>query len=68
MQVEPTRLAGGRAVIRLSGVIRTRYALAVCIVCGHERFHGSARLRGRRPTSGETLNSFTLCGDLTTRR
>lgn len=68
MHVEPTGLAGGRPVIRLSGLISTRYALSVCIVCGHEHFYGSARPRGTCPTCGATLNSFTLYGDLTTRR
>ena len=47
----------------LTGLVRTHWMLAVCVVCGHERVHGERR-RARCPTCGATLNSFPLYRDL----
>jgi rubrerythrin len=47
----------------LGGLVRTRWMLALCVVCGHERVHGE-RSRATCPTCGATLNSFVLYRDL----
>ena len=52
---------------RLTGLVRTHWMLAVCVVCGHERVHGERR-RAICPTCGATLNSFALYRDLHARR
>lgn len=52
---------------RWTGLVRTHWMLAVCVVCGHERVHGERR-RAICPTCGATLNSFALYRDLHARR
>jgi rubrerythrin len=47
----------------LTGLVRTHWMLAVCVVCGHERVHGE-RHRASCPTCGAQLHSFSLYRDL----
>jgi predicted RNA-binding Zn-ribbon protein involved in translation (DUF1610 family) len=69
MHAEPSRSAGlSLATGRLSGLIRTRYALAVCIVCGHEHLYGLQRERATCPDCGTAVHTFSLYRDLAARR
>ena len=62
MQVQPnsTRTPGAPVY----GLIRTRYTLVVCVVCGHERIH-TTRQETSCPQCGATARrSFALFRDL----
>ena len=49
---------------RVDGLIRTRYTLVVCVVCGHERSH-TPRQQICCPACGASARrSFTLFRDL----
>ena len=49
----------------VDGLIRTRYTLVACVVCGHERIH-TPRHETSCPECGATAHrSFTLFHDLT---
>ena len=47
----------------LTGLVRTHWMLALCVVCGHQRVHGE-RHRPTCPGCGATLHSFALYRDL----
>jgi hypothetical protein len=48
----------------VEGLVRTRYTLVVCVVCGHERIH-SARQETSCPECGASARrSFALFRDL----
>ena len=67
MHAQRIRSAGPPAAGRLSGLIRTRYALAVCVVCGHEHVHGPQRACATCPDCGAAVHTFPLYRDLTAR-
>jgi rubrerythrin len=47
----------------LTGLVRTHWMLALCVVCGHERVHGE-RHYASCPSCGAALHSFALYRDL----
>jgi predicted RNA-binding Zn-ribbon protein involved in translation (DUF1610 family) len=69
MHAQANRLAGAPAAgFCPSGLISTRYALAVCVVCGHEHVHGPQRARATCPDCGATVHTFALYRDRQARR
>jgi hypothetical protein len=49
--------------VPVTGVIRTHWTLAVCVVCGHEQPRGE-RCRASCPACGAQLRMFALYRDL----
>ena len=48
----------------VDGLIRTRYTLVVCGVCGHERIHTPRQETSCPQCGASTRRSFTLFRDL----
>jgi hypothetical protein len=48
----------------VDGLIRTRYALVVCVVCGHERIHTPRHETSCPECGASARRSFTLFRDL----
>jgi hypothetical protein len=67
MHAQPSPSAGLLSVGRLSDRIRTRYALAVCTVYGHEHVDGCDWRRAMCPNCGATLYSLALYRNLAAR-
>jgi DNA-directed RNA polymerase subunit RPC12/RpoP len=70
MHAQANRSAGAPAAGCPSGLIRARYALAVCVVCGHEHVYGHPQ-RARAtscPDCGATVHTFALYRDRQARR
>ena len=58
MHPQPNAIGGPDAVV--DGLIRTRYTLVVCVVCGHERVH-TPRQEASCPECGASARrSFAL--------
>ena len=51
------------ASVPLAGLIRTHWALAVCVVCGHEQPRGE-NSRATCPGCGAQLRTFALYREL----
>ena len=51
------------AAMPLAGLIRTHWALAVCVVCGHEQPRGE-NSRATCPGCGAQLRTFALYREL----
>jgi len=65
MQVEPIRSAGAAGDERLSGLVRSRYSLVVCVVCAREDdVYECAQRRQMRAVCGATIRSFRLWREL----
>jgi rubrerythrin len=54
---------GAATSVPLAGLIRTHWALAVCVVCGHEQPRGE-NSRATCPGCGAQLRTFALYREL----
>jgi len=63
MQIQGNPTRAGEP--RVDGLIRTRYALVVCVMCGHERVHTPRHETSCPECGGSARRSFTLFRDLT---
>ena len=63
MQLQPNETRGAEAPV--DGLIRTRYTLDVCVVCGHERVHTPSQQISCPQCGGSAHRSFALFRDLT---
>ena len=68
MLAKPSPSVGVSPAQPVTGLICTRYATAVCVVCGHEHVHGPHRDRVTCPVCGATVHEFPLYRDLQVRR
>ena len=48
----------------VEGLVRTRYTLVVCVVCGHERIHTPRQETSCPECGASALRSFALFRDL----
>lgn len=48
----------------VDGLVRTRYTLVVCVVCGHERIHTPRQQTSCPDCGGSARRSFALFRDL----
>ena len=48
----------------VDGLIRTRYTLDVCVICGHERVHTPRQQTSCPECGGSARRSFALFRDL----
>jgi hypothetical protein len=48
----------------IDGLVRTRYTLVVCVVCGHERVHTALQETSCPECGGSASRSFALFRDL----
>ena len=48
----------------VNGLVRTRYTLAVCVVCGHERIHTPRNETSCPQCGASARRSFALFRDL----
>ncbi len=62
MQLQPSQPSAEQEV-RVDALVRTHWALAVCVVCGHEQIRGE-RSRASCPGCGAQLRMFPLFRDL----
>jgi hypothetical protein len=58
------RNAIGAETAPVDGLVRTRYTLVVCVVCGHERIHTPRNETSCRQCGGSARRSFALFRDL----
>jgi hypothetical protein len=58
------RNAGDAERAPVDGLIRTRYTLEVCVVCGHERVHTPAHPTSCPECGASARRSFSLYRDL----
>jgi rRNA maturation protein Nop10 len=62
MQSQPNATCAYKAFV--DGLIRTRYTLDVCVVCGHERVHTPRQETSCPHCGGSARRSFALFRDL----
>ena len=62
MQPQPNATCDREAPV--DGLVRTRYTLVVCIVCGHERIHTARRETSCPECGASSRRSFALFRDL----
>ena len=62
MQSQPNATCAEMASV--DGLIRTRYTLDVCVVCGHERVHTPRGETSCPECGGSARRSFALFRDL----
>lgn len=62
MQVQPNVIDAHQAPV--DGLIRTRYTLVVCVVCGHECIHSPGQQTSCPGCGASARRSFALFRDL----
>lgn len=63
MQVQPNETPAAQAPV--AGLVRTRYMLNVCVVCGHERVQTPSQQITCLQCGGSAHRSFAMFRDLT---
>lgn len=61
--MQPQANAGNALEAPVEGLLRTRYTLMVCVVCGHERVHTPRQETSCPECGASALRSFALFRD-----
>jgi hypothetical protein len=62
--MQPQTNASGALEAPVEGLVRTRYTLVVCVVCGHERVHTPRHENSCLECGASACRSFALFRDL----
>jgi hypothetical protein len=62
--MQPQTNATGALEAPVEGLVRTRYTLVVCVVCGHERVHTPQHETSCTECGASARRSFALFRDL----